>query len=375
MSAMHARTRVRLGSVLLFLACWAGCAVTGAKRGTTAGDAVRIEGVLDLARNGMGFLDGEQVALAPGAAIEGRADWSGQMFTSFDEVPLGALVEVAGERSAGGSVVATRVTAEPDLFTRPDSLVHSMLASGLALPPPTQLSGGRVEIGGLRFQLVQDLEVQAYVTRIGYRLVPRHIQVADPDAPGTLLFRFYVIEDDSFNAFAFPDGSVFVHTGLMKALENEAQLAAVLGHEIAHAVYEHGRKRFTRSQRSQMLGFLAQDVGLEEGTVKRLVFGTGVLSNVYSRNDEDQADRVGLHYMVEAGYDPREAVKVWARLADLTDKDGLAGAAQDVETFLYSSHSAARARENHLRTLVELYHFEASGQIGLEEYQRVVRGL
>lgn len=172
---------------------------------------------------------------------------------------------------------------------------------------------------------------------------PQYLQDLPESDPAKILFRFYVIDDPSFNAFAYPDGSVFVHTGLLETIENEAQLAAILGHEIAHVTHEHGLNKYRQAKGVETGKNVAKQTGkvmeklgnlnpfnkkktvkvqveeldvdeTEEVTLEGAIdFGFELYSNMYSRELENQADRVGLFYMHQAGYDPREAPKIWAK--------------------------------------------------------------
>jgi beta-barrel assembly-enhancing protease len=141
-------------------------------------------------------------------------------------------------------------------------------------------------------------------------------------------FRFYVIDNDVPNASAFPNGMIFIHTGLLKLMENEAQLASVLGHEIAHVTYEHGAKRYKATKitnsglgkkgvRWLKKSFKKKINVDEEGILgdaldKALEYTTPEnIMNIFDKGKETQSDRVGLFYMQEAGYDPREAANFW----------------------------------------------------------------
>jgi predicted Zn-dependent protease len=113
----------------------------------------------------------------------------------------------------------------------------------------------------LRAQLktIDDPQLQAYVDRVGRSLVPKWVD------PQQFQFTFTLVNDPTLNAFAMPDGTVVVQSGLLAVLENEAQLATVLGHEIAHATHRHGYRGLKDQQKKQMwagLGGLAAGVAL-----------------------------------------------------------------------------------------------------------------
>ncbi|MEM4202605.1 MAG: M48 family metallopeptidase [Candidatus Methanomethylicaceae archaeon] len=305
------------------------------------------------------------------AIIQGDKEWSGKTFRSFREIPLGAEVEIKGIRQPNGLIVVKSGKVKPNLLTRTERELIKMVQNNVILPPPNRLVGGKVKIGDRELKLVESLELQQYVTQIGYKLIPRYIKDMPRDDPAKLTYRFYVIEDDSFNAFALPDGSVFVHTGLLKQLKNEAQLTAVLGHEIAHVTYEHPNRRWGKliwlSLINQITEQILKEFGL--GTIADLTkFGLGIFSNKLSRGMENQADRVGLFYMYEAGYDPREAPKVWRELLKVVKEDA-------ISNFIYSDHPSAQARLKNLNREIAYNYYGvdfATTTTGEAEYQRVV---
>lgn len=134
-------------------------------------------------------------------------------------------------------------------------------------------------------------------------------------------WEFAVIQEDrTLNAFALPGGKVAVFTGILKVTENEAGLATVMGHEVAHALQRHGAERMSRNILEQIaqLGALA---GAASGKVDPQVamgamsaYGVGV-SLPFNRRQESEADYIGLRLMAQAGYDPREAPKFWERMS------------------------------------------------------------
>jgi hypothetical protein len=331
---------------------------------------VEVKGYFEKLDGGRARVDGQTVVLGDGAVILGDNEWKGKTFKSFNEMMLGSHVEVKGIRRADGVVYAQLGKTKPNIFTEGDKRLVLAVQQGLLLPPTGQLTGARVKIADKEFKLVESLELQSYVTQVGYKLIPRYIKDLPNDDPGKPTYRFYVIEDDSFNAFALPDGSIFVHTGLLKTLKNEAQMAAVLGHEIAHVTHEHSRRRMeSLAVPLLQLGTAIAGAATKNNSIAMLgQFGAGVLSNKFGRDFEDQADRVGLFYMYEAGYDPREAPKVWREVSKHTKENA-------ISNFLYSDHSSAIARLRNLnREIAYNYHETDFSQTNTDEdkYRRVV---
>lgn len=133
-----------------------------------------------------------------------------------------------------------------------------------------------------------------------------------------------VIKDDkTANAFALPGGKIAVYTGIFTIAKNEAGLAAILGHEVTHALARHGGERMSQGVLTQ-LGLTAVDIALSTQTGNPAVrqsamAALGVGANVgillpFSRKHESEADYIGLLLAAQAGYDPQEAVHVWERM-------------------------------------------------------------
>ncbi len=136
-------------------------------------------------------------------------------------------------------------------------------------------------------------------------------------------WEFNLIQDDkTVNAWCMPGGKVAVYTGLLPVAQDETGLAVVMGHEVAHAVAKHGAERVSQGLLQQM-GGAALSVALStSGVATRELFmqAYGVGTNVavmlpYSRTQESEADRIGLILMAKAGYDPRQAIPFWKRMA------------------------------------------------------------
>lgn len=135
-------------------------------------------------------------------------------------------------------------------------------------------------------------------------------------------WEFNLVKDDSVNAWAMPGGKVAVYTGILPVTRDEAGLATVMGHEVAHAVAQHGNERMSQGLLAQ-LGGLALGAALSQnpGYTQELfmtAYGVGTQVGVllpYSRLQESEADRLGLIFMAMADYDPREALPFWQRMA------------------------------------------------------------
>lgn len=136
-------------------------------------------------------------------------------------------------------------------------------------------------------------------------------------------WEFVLVENDQLaNAFALPGGKVFVYTGILKYTKNEAGLATVVGHEIAHVLARHGAERMSMGLLAQLgEAALLTAVNSQSPTAVRAFQGAyGMAANIgvilpYSRQQEYEADRIGLILMAKAGYDPRSALDFWERMS------------------------------------------------------------
>ena len=183
------------------------------------------------------------------------------------------------------------------------------------------------------------------VRRISKRLIP-HTASFRSDAPGWA-WEVNVIENDQINAWAMPGGKMMVYSGIIEKLAlTDHELAAIMGHEIAHSLREHARERVSRQMSTQLaVGVAGALLGL--GTAGTQL--AGALADVtftlpHSRLHETEADRMGVELAARAGYDPRAAITLWEKMA----KAGGGAPPQ----FL-STHPSAATRSADLKTYAE----------------------
>lgn len=157
-------------------------------------------------------------------------------------------------------------------------------------------------------------QYKSLVERVGAKIAA---QAADrmPDAK----WEFVVFESKEANAFCLPGGKIGIYTGILPITLNEAGLAAVIGHEVAHASNRHGGERVSQAQALQTAVAVSGQVVSEQYSAITMV-ALGGLGKVgielpFSRAHESEADHVGLIYMAKAGYDPEEAVRFWERFS------------------------------------------------------------
>jgi predicted Zn-dependent protease len=157
-------------------------------------------------------------------------------------------------------------------------------------------------------RLIDDPVVTEYVNRLGQQLVRN----SDARVP----FTIKVIDDDQVNAFALPGGFFYVNTGLILAADNEAGLAGVMAHEIAHVAARHATKNQSRSDLFNMVSIPLIFVGGPAAMIARQAMSLAVPMGFlkFSRDAEREADMLGLQYDYATGYDPQEFVKLFERM-------------------------------------------------------------
>jgi len=170
-----------------------------------------------------------------------------------------------------------------------------------------------------------DPAINAMVQRVGKRIAA----VASKDMPDAK-WEFVVFESKEANAFCLPGGKVGVYTGILPITQNEAGLATVIGHEVGHAVAHHGAARMSEALAAQGIGqaasaYLGSTKYAQYQNLFEGAYGVGSKLAVelpHSREQESEADHIGIIYMARAGYDPREAVGFWKRFAAYSTQQG-----------------------------------------------------
>jgi hypothetical protein len=157
-----------------------------------------------------------------------------------------------------------------------------------------------------RMKLLAERSVQEYVSHLGDSLIPEGAK----GARRPIEFRFFVVEDPEINAASLPDGTLLINTGLLGVLENEAQLAFVLSHEMAHVLQVHYRREIEETRGSRIgltIAGVAAGAFIGNAGIFMAQIGIASVVNGHQRDLENQADRLGLQNVIEHGYDPREA--------------------------------------------------------------------
>ncbi|MCH9024180.1 MAG: M48 family metalloprotease [candidate division Zixibacteria bacterium] len=206
---------------------------------------------------------------------------------------------------------------------------------------------------------------QNYLNEVGQRIV----RVSDRK---DIEYHFTVIESDQINAFAAPGGFVYFYTGLLREMNSEAEMAAVMAHEISHVVARHGIKRVQSAMGVQLayaLVFGGDDAGAAVNA--GIGLGMGLLFADYSRGAEREADQYGIHYMIKAGYDPAGAVDMFETLGRLGgERSG------NVFEKLVSSHPETQERIANAKSQISKQQpLPKHLSLGKEKYQLMLKRL
>lgn len=303
--------------------------------GVAANQTVKLNGYAEWRKPGELVVDGQRVR------ADARTKWKGGV-TSLAAVPLGHEVRVQGPRQADGGVLGREIDVRPngsalfesDVQNGTNELEGLWLRSGQAFEADQR--GRKVVIGEIDHEGRSVDRVRGLVRR----LAPPYIDQSK--------LRVYVIDNKEWNALAMGNGALWVFRGIMDDMTDN-ELAIVVGHELAHFTHEHSRRQMRKNiwgQFGSLAALLAAEAidsnALRAAAQLGSVLGFSAWMNGYGRDLEDQADRVGLRYAHEGGFDVSAAPGVWERfLTKYGDGDR-------VTNFFFSAHSRASSRRKNL---------------------------
>lgn len=207
---------------------------------------------------------------------------------------MAAVILIFALVSYFGSRVYNPVTGENQHLSLTED---QEIAMGLqAVPQMLQQYGGEYP----------DQRLQDYVDQVGFGVVN------NSDAKGTpWQFEFHLLDDpETINAFALPGGQVFITTALYGRLQTEGQLAGVLGHEVGHVVARHSAQQLAKEQLTQGVTGAVITASGSQSTAQLAQMVAQMVNLKYGRDDELQADNLGVRFMCEAGYDPQAMIQV-----------------------------------------------------------------
>ena len=214
-----------------------------------------------------------------------------------------------------------------------------------------------------RGMLYDEPELLSYINEVAVKLHPEEINEQDQ-----MTFEVFVLKNPLLNAITFPNGKIYIHTGILARMENEAQLATLLAHEMSHAVNRDSLTSYRDLKNKTAflgtMGVIASGFGTY-GNLAYLVGSLGVVSSIYgySRELEEQADLFGLNRMYMAGYDPNEAPKLFSIMQhwlEINDID---------EPFFFGTHPKLQNRINSYNFLLANQFKGLTGKVNDFAYQ------
>ncbi len=275
------------------------------------------------------FVDGQRVVVAEtttmtlrpnkGEKKQAKKDKTelepeGVKVTSLDGLNLDTFVHYEGIRQKDGTVLASKIDFRHAELEDGEAKLWKQLSPKVKNADYMSFKAGQLKVANQKYKLVPSKEAQEYILKLGESLVPDHQKELAAGNPLKIPFQFYLVEDKSFNASAYPNGVVIVHSGVFDVCENEAQLAFILSHEITHSIekhvwqeHEYHKKALTALRIGGAIGagFGGQSIANLTNMVE------AGIRNGYARSLENQADRVGMEWMLASGYDIREAPRAW----------------------------------------------------------------
>jgi hypothetical protein len=341
------------------------------------------DGYFDYQKDSMAFVGGKRVVLPPGKLIYGNdskaCNCKGYVFRSFLQKPLsfGYSLNIKGVLRADGSFLAEKITACKNTLSEPiakaiEAVGDKFEESNLTFKRISGTYQGSIIAGGVEYKLHKSEDVQEYVVGVGTKVLPRYLRDAEKEETASFKYRFFVIDNETPDAFSWPNGMVFINTGLLRNLGNEAQLAYILARELAHINYFHTAKRVQKTEgKNKAIGFfktiaaktpelidkfkskkdstevktgLSKDISryaddasalLNDEKNKKIVDAFFLVKDKirpveligqYTKAQEAEADEVALSYLYIAGYDVREAIKFWESLSLKMKKPGFMSA-------------------------------------------------
>lgn len=266
---------------------------------------------------------------------------------SLRDIPFGFETRVTGRRQSDGSIRADKVEAKPngmqmyesDVLQATDQIEKMWVEAG-EMYYPTQDGGkkviGKIQESGPRVRRVRG---------IMRKLLPPYIPFED--------VRVRVVVTEEWNASAMGNGAIWVYSGLMEEMSDQ-ELAIILGHELAHFTHEHSRKGAKQrmwGQLAAVAGAVGSNVaGGAAGSLAGMggALGLSAWTSGYSRGMEDQADRVGLRYAYEGGFDVERGPSLWEKFREKY------GESDSVSNFFFGSHSRPSDRIENIEKELDL---------------------
>lgn len=292
-----------------------------------------INGYAEYYKNGVLIVEGQRIVANQSTVFKKLPNLAG--------VPLGFEVKVKGVRQPDGSFLAAQVEAkqngmamfEHDALSMTTAMENLWVSNGMML---MQGADGGWQNGG---QVISDGPGVDRVRNIMARLLPPYIR---PDR-----VRVRLVENESWNASAMANGAVWVHTSFLRDMSDD-ELAVILGHELAHFTHEHTRRQLKQQMWVNLAAAVAGGVTKNPTAQQYMAMGFSAWRNGYSRDYEDQADRVGLRYAYEGGFDVEKGSRVWLRMLERL------GESDKLTNLISGSHTRPSERYAHLQNEISM---------------------
>jgi Zn-dependent protease with chaperone function len=308
-----------------------------------ADQSEKISGYAEFKQGDTVMVDGQRVVAVQGTRVSGAK--------TLPEIPLGYEVKVKGHRDKSGALIAEQVQAKPngtdgteqEIIAASNQAEETWVKHKMMFEPAD--SGKIIKIGEI-------LESGPYVDRarkIIDKLRPSYV-------PANAL-RVRAVKTDQWNASAMANGAIWVYTGLMDNMSDE-EMAIVLGHELTHYTHEHVRRQQSKGTLAQILGVGASIAltQISNPTAQQMAafggqLGLSALMSGYSREFEDQADRVGLRYVYEAGFDPSKGPGLWEKFKQKYGEE------DKLTNFFTGDHSRPTERIRNIQRQIQLNNY------------------
>ena len=292
------------------------------------GSRVKLNGYAEYRQDHYLIVEGQRVF------ADAKTKFKGDGIRSLNHIPLGYEVKVEGRRQKDGTVRATKIEAKRN---------GNQMYESEVLRATNQLEQQWVRAGEMFFQdgrrrytvgpILESGPAVERVREIMDRLRPPYVDASD--------VRVHVVDTKEWNASAMGNGSIWVYTGLLNDLSDD-EIAIILGHELAHYTHEHSRRGMKQGMWGQLAG-VASAAGLGRSAAGLGAnLGLSAWQSGYSRDLEDQSDRVGLRYAYEAGYDITKGPDLWKKFR------AKYGESDSMQNFLFGSHSRPSDRIRNL---------------------------
>ena len=277
----------------------------------------------DSAWTGEVYADGQRISVPPTTMLTLKPNQSerkqaankkegsdGVPLISLDALNLDTFIHYEGHRQEDGSIQAEKIEFQHGELEDGEAKFWKHFDPKVKDPDYAGFVPGELRMHWKKYRIVPNQEVQEYVAKLGESLIPAHQKDLPAGDPLKIPFQFYLVDAKSFNAVSYPNGVVVVHSGIFDVLQNEAQLAFVLSHEISHAVEKHEWQEH-QYHRTELIALRAGGAFIPFGGGLVTSLMASGIQNQFARSLENQADRVGLEWMLAAGYDIREAPASW----------------------------------------------------------------